>query len=615
MIELKPEEIADFLSNIPFFTEVEQSSLIEVANKLETNSCYGNQSIFKKGDPGDSFYIIHSGTIKVHDGDHIFNTLKEGDCFGEYTLIDEGVRSADVTTLDRAILFQLKKSEFLKLMSKDPGLAKGILAVMIKRHRDVDDFQNKLAKSKKEIEVTNAKLQGVLDGAMDGIIMYDSNFRIIVGNQAACSMFDNSDIIQRNILFFFDEDSADIVEKYTRRLIDLDKNICHSYIPKILKILDSQNNISYNEGTISRWKTEEMDCFTLVLRNIEERLKAENKIVDLTEKSDYLEEEVKELTQHFGIIAEHPKMIEAINSVKKVAATGATVLIHGETGTGKELIARAIHQQSSRADKIMVKLNCGAIPGNLIESELFGHEKGAFTGATSARKGRFLLADKGTLFLDEIGELPIELQSKLLRILQEGEFEPVGSSTTIKVDVRIIAATHKDLYKESKEGKFREDLYYRLNVFPISVPPLRERGDDINLIAQEMLNHYTDKFSKPKITLDNDTKTLFLAYKWPGNVRELQNLMERAAIIADNGFVNWSQLLPTSELDPIGESKAPIKILTIKELQQIEKENILKALRQTKWKISGKHGAAELLGLPSTTLASKIKTLGIERPI
>jgi transcriptional regulator with GAF, ATPase, and Fis domain len=299
-----------------------------------------------------------------------------------------------------------------------------------------------------------------------------------------------------------------------------------------------------------------------------------------------------------------------------VADTNATVLIHGETGTGKELVARGIHEASSRRDKPLIRINCGAIPANLIESELFGHEKGAFTGAVASRKGRFLLADQGSIFLDEIGELPLELQPKLLRVIQEGEFDPVGSSKTLKVDVRIIAATHRDLRALSQEGKFREDLYYRLNVFPIEVPPLRSRGKDILLVAREMIGRFASKLNKMPVAIAEKDQRLFYQYDWPGNVRELQNLIERAVIISHNGQLDWATILPGSgrSVVPADAEVADI-IMTADELVALERTNILKALKQTSWKISGKGGAAALLNLPPTTLASRIKSLGIVRPV
>ena len=283
---------------------------------------------------------------------------------------------------------------------------------------------------------------------------------------------------------------------------------------------------------------------------------------------------------------------------------------------GKELVARAIHMASDRSEKPLIRINCGAIPESLIESELFGHEKGAFTGATASRKGRFLLADKGTIFLDEIGELPLALQPKLLRVIQEGEFDPVGSSNTIQVDVRIIAATHRDLLDFSKSGKFREDLFYRLNVFPIQVPALRDRGSEVCLIANQIMGQYSTKLNKEINLLSKEQEKLFLDYEWPGNVRELQNLVERAIIVSQNGQVDWASIIPNPGLEQSTNQETAVDyIFTSQEWVKMEKENILRALRKTNWKISGEKGAAVLLGLRPTTLTSKIKALGIIRPV
>ena len=461
--------------------------------------------------------------------------------------------------------------------------------------------------------VASSKMKGLIKGAMDAIIMFDSNFRIVLTNPSANKLMENNDVIQRNVLFFFDDDSARLIESLV--LSDAEEAL-NNYIPDILKVIGSNETESLNEGTISKYGTGDETFYTLILRNIEERLLAEDKINVLTKQTEYLEEEIKELTSSFGIVAEDAKMQHVIKLIGQVAKTDATVLITGETGTGKELVSRAIHNASNRNDKPLIKINCGAIPANLIESELFGHKKGAFTGATQDRKGRFLLADKGTLFLDEIGELPLELQPKLLRVIQEGEFDPVGSSETVKVDVRIIAATHKNLKEHAENGSFREDLFYRLNVFPIAVPPLRDRGHDVHIIAQEMINQFAIKLGRPEILLTDVDKTILASYDWPGNVRELQNIIERAIIIMHNGQLNLKSIIPSKSLTEIAEpTQNDSKILTAHELVTLEKENIMKALRITKWKISGTNGAAELLQLKPTTLASKIKALGIERPV
>ncbi|HMB64495.1 MAG TPA: sigma 54-interacting transcriptional regulator, partial [Eudoraea sp.] len=438
----------------------------------------------------------------------------------------------------------------------------------------------------------------------------------ILTNPSADTLLENEDVLQRNVLFFFDDAGAKLMESLVASGMEGNAKAINNYLPAVVKIIGSGGTEILNEGTISRYGDGDQTFYTLILRNIQERLIAEDKINLLTNQAAYLEEEIKELTSSYGIVAKDQSMAEVLTLVEQVAQTDATVLIQGETGTGKELVARAIHKASHRNDKPLIRINCGAIPTNLIESELFGHDKGAFTGATASRKGRFLLADKGTIFLDEIGELPLELQPKLLRIIQEGEFDPVGSSETIKVDVRIIAATHRDLLKFSKEGKFREDLYYRLNVFPIVVPPLRDRGEDIHLISQEMIQQFSAKLNKKIRPLAEEDKALISGYSWPGNVRELQNIIERAVIIAQDHTIDWQSIIPkSSETAGVKVEKEASRIFSYEEMGQLEKENILKALRKTAWKISGRGGAAALLKLPPTTLTSKMKALNIVRPV
>ncbi|WP_370476472.1 sigma 54-interacting transcriptional regulator [Tamlana flava] len=614
MAEAASENIPKFLSLTPFFSELSHESLLRLSNNVSEETFIKNETIFKKGDTGDSMYVITHGKVKVHEKGHIYDTLKSNDCFGEYALIDNDTRSASVTALENTKVLKIEREQFFDLMKNDSGFAQGILAVMIKRHRELDTIQERLASSKLEIEVANSKLSGLIDGAMDAIIMFSNDFKILLTNPSANKLLENEDVLQRNILFFFDDDSANLIEGIVRE--ENNSKSINKYLPNIVKVIGSKDTETLNEGTISKYGEGSKTFYTLILRNIEERLIAEDKINLLTKQTEYLTEEIQELTNSYGIIAEDKSMKNALNLIQQVAKTDATVLIHGETGTGKELVARAIHKESNRNDKPLIRINCGAIPANLIESELFGHEKGAFTGATASRKGRFLLADKGTIFLDEIGEMPLELQPKLLRIIQEGEFDPVGSSETIKVDVRIIAATHRNLFEFSKEGKFREDLYYRLNVFPIEIPALRDRGNDICLIAEEMIKQFSKKLNKPIAELSDNDKALLISYPWPGNVRELQNLIERAVIVSKKGNINWQTIIPNNlgkderAIEPVQE-----KILTSKELVALEKKNILKALKQTKWKISGENGAAEILQLPPTTLASRIKALGIERPV
>jgi transcriptional regulator with GAF, ATPase, and Fis domain len=318
----------------------------------------------------------------------------------------------------------------------------------------------------------------------------------------------------------------------------------------------------------------------------------------------YLQEEIKLEYNHESIIGQSNAINYVFYKVEQIAGTDTNVLILGESGTGKELVARAIHGLSLRKDRALVKLNCAALPSNLIESELFGHEKGAFTGAHSRRLGRFEIANGTILFLDEIGELPLELQPKLLQVIQNGEFERLGSSDTIKVDVRIIAATNRNLEEEVRKGRFREDLWYRLNIFPITMPPLRDRLDDIPLLV----NYYVDKISKrlgksiemvPVSVMDSLQK-----YHWPGNIRELENVLERS-VISSSG----------PKLRLVDELKKPHKDITRSErtLEDVEREYIIRVLEQVKWKVSGKNSAADILGLDRSTLRARMRKLNIQK--
>jgi len=297
-------------------------------------------------------------------------------------------------------------------------------------------------------------------------------------------------------------------------------------------------------------------------------------------------------------------MKKILTNVERVANTRTTVLILGETGTGKELIARAIHNISNRNKHPLVKVNCAALPASLIESELFGYEKGAFTGALYKKIGRFELADKGTIFLDEIGELPIELQPKLLRVLQNGEFERLGNPKTFKVDVRVIAATNRNLSEEVKKGNFRPDLFYRLNVFPISLPPLRQRKEDIPLLVNYFINKFSHKTGRKFSSVSHKTMAACQLYDWPGNIRELENVIERAMITSMGTELVINENLFHSN------SIRDIENMTI---ENIEKEHILKVLQSTAYRIRGEKGAAKILGLKPTTLEARMKKLGISK--
>ncbi|MCB0593575.1 MAG: sigma 54-interacting transcriptional regulator [Phaeodactylibacter sp.] len=365
-----------------------------------------------------------------------------------------------------------------------------------------------------------------------------------------------------------------------------------------------------------RFKGQEINC--IFARDWRKKKQQEEQLSDalekvrelserLQEENDLLKEEIN-LNYNFNTIISQSKSYKKIlQQVEQVAGTDATVLIVGETGTGKELLARAIHKLSRRDDNPLIKVNCAGLPKDLIESELFGHEKGAFTGAYQQKKGRFELAHKGTIFLDEIGELPLSLQAKLLRVLQEGEFERVGGTKTVRADVRVIAATNRNLDQMTDEGTFREDLFYRLNVFPITNIPLRQRREDIPLLVQHFTKKYSENFGKRIENIPKAGINRLMKYEFPGNIRELENIIERAVILTNGNTLNLDDSLPKGRK---GKDK---NNGFFKPFEQMQRDHIIKALERTNWRVTGPKGAANLLKMNGRTLASKMRRLGIRR--
>ncbi|MBN1238947.1 MAG: sigma 54-interacting transcriptional regulator [Gammaproteobacteria bacterium] len=339
---------------------------------------------------------------------------------------------------------------------------------------------------------------------------------------------------------------------------------------------------------------------------------------ELQRERDYLREEVQ-VSMNFGrIIGESAALKKMLARLEAVSQTSASVLIHGESGVGKELVAHVIHARSPRANGPLVKVNCASIPHELFESEFFGHVKGAFTGAHRDRVGRFQLADGGTIFLDEVGEIPLDLQSKLLRVLQESEYERVGDDRTHTVDVRVVAATNRDLEKAVEAGRFREDLYYRLSVFPIDVPPLRERGDDVIQLASHFLERTCQEFGHTPLQLSRQQAQLLKRYDWPGNIRELKNVIERAVILSQGKVLRldlaMADILSPAKIDRAAAEDGEDEVMTAQDLLELERNNLLAALRRADWRVSGKNGAAQLVGIKPTTFTDKMKKFGIKRP-
>ena len=478
---------------------------------------------------------------------------------------------------------------------------------------------------KLKIESDPGLAQFTIERADDAILWHDCDARIQHVNPAACDLLGYSreellsltiqDInpnstpkswakfwkeLQKKKVIAFEDDHR------TRdgRMIPLETKV------NFIEYKGQEYAVAFNRDISERKKNEEEKALAYQeICRLRNQLELEN---------EYLQEEVLELRTFGDFIGQSPALQNILRQIEMVAPTDASVLVTGESGTGKELIAHAMHTRSDRNARRMIRVNCASIPRELYESEFFGHVKGAFTGAVKDRAGRFELAHGGTLFLDEVGEIPLELQSKLLRVLQEGTFERVGDERTRNTDVRIIAATNRDLKREVEEGRFREDLYYRLNVFPIEVPPLRKRKEDIPLLAAHFLELTAKKLNHPKPKLSQANMNQLQAYDWPGNIRELQNVIERAIITSQSNKLRFD--LPddqSAQRTPVPGRREKTageeaRILTFEEIKQLDRDNILSALEQTGGKIFGNDGAADLLGTRPTTLASRIQRMKLK---
>jgi formate hydrogenlyase transcriptional activator len=449
------------------------------------------------------------------------------------------------------------------------------------------------------------RISSILGSAMDAIVTVDQQHNITLFNDAAARIFRcAADFALGQPFERFIAPQCSTLFKQFLAFDNATKT--PAWVPEGLSSRRADGEEFPIEVTFSPLEAEGQKFYTIILRDVNDRRLAEQKLERLQQEKGYLQEVINDDHNPGDFVSGSKVMRNVMEQVRMVARTDTPVLLLGETGTGKELLARAIHEYSDRSYGILVKVNCAALPAELVESELFGHEKGAFTGAIQQRKGRFELADGGTLFLDELGELSLSAQAKLLRVLQEQEFERVGGSETIRVDVRVIAATHRNLPEEIASGRFRSDLYYRLNVFPIEVPALRQRGADIPLLARFFLTKYAKKFGKHFDDIDPAGLDHLRHYSWPGNVRELQNVIERAVILSQGALLEIPPLQPSR----VNIAAAPASLQT---LEKVEREHILRTLEETAWVISGPKGAAAILGMNPNTLRSRMLKLGISR--
>ncbi len=506
---------------------------------------------------------------------------------------------------------------------------------------ELEMHNEELRRTQTELDAARSRYFDLYDLAPVGYCTVNQHGIILEANLTASTMFGNSreTLIKQPLSKFIFKDDQDIYYIYLRLLFKQDhKALWEVKKPEPCELrMQKKDGIPFwahlNAVSIQDDDDELICCITIsditIYKQAEEaekkaeeterkRLKVETELAEIKRLADllaaekeYLQEEIKLEFNHEEIIGQSNALKYVLYKIEQIAKLDTIVLVMGETGTGKELVARAIHSLSLRKQRAMVKVNCAALSATVIESELFGHEKGSFTGSYSKHLGRFEVADGSTLFLDEIGELSLELQSKLLRVLQDGEFERLGSSRTIKVDTRIIVATNRRLEEEVKQGRFREDLWYRINVFPITMPPLRDRKEDIPLLVDFYIKKIARRLGRDISTIPQEVMDTLQSYHWPGNIRELQNVLERGAI---NSSGQKLRLVDTLEV--LGEELTRrCSDKEIKTLEEVERDYIVQILEKTDWKVSGKNSATEILGLNRSTLRARMRKLGIEKNI
>ena len=453
------------------------------------------------------------------------------------------------------------------------------------------------------------RLSALIDSALDGIISFDADHTIRLFNASAEDIFQcsASDCIGTSLDRFLSDDFRAVIQQHIDEAPDDDAAPANKgrYVAALegVEARRATGDMFPVDATLGTIHSPSGTRYLLILRDVETIKDTEEELTQLQSERVYLQQELKSEYNFEEIIGVSPAIQDVFDAIDQVADTDTTVLVTGETGTGKELVARAVHSRSQRQDSVLVKINCAALPPDLIESELFGHEKGAFTGATKQRQGRFELADGGTLLLDEVGEMPLETQSKLLRVLQEQSFERVGGTQTLSVDVRVIAATNRDLQTAVDAGRFRADLFYRLNIFPIELPPLRDRREDIPLLATHFCRRFAERTGKDINGISSNAQSVLQQYDWPGNVRELANIIERGVILC-RGSMLRAEHIALSDRSSTQDGFPP--------LEEAQRRHIIEALERTQGVVGGDQGAAALLDMKRTTLLSQMDRLDVD---